>query len=101
MNIFDLRGPEFLQFYFTLLASAVAVGIIARFIIRAMPDLTVAEPRDLDAYDIAYLAGGKKRLADALLATLFARGLASITSTRRVEDSRFPTEPIFIRPKNS
>ena len=70
-------GSDFLQFYIMLLGlSAIAAWWIPG---QLRPEGRASDP--LDAEDLAVLGGGRERLADSLLADLFARGgLASVSA---------------------
>jgi uncharacterized protein (TIGR04222 family) len=83
MDIFDLKGPEFLQLYLMALGIAVAVSFLWR---RAMMGLFLgpAQPSQLDPFDAAYLAGGKAGLGNAVLASLVHREMATFTGDRKI-----------------
>ena len=68
MNPLNLPGPEFLKFYTVCLTVAGGCTFALRSILR--PSGSDAPEGQLDVYDIAYLAGGPKRLATAALAAL-------------------------------
>src|SRR5262245_29287761 len=72
MNPFDLRGPEFLLFYF-LFSLAV---IIAIFVLRRRAESGDAPRIDLgDPYLIAYLRGGADEALRVAVISLVDRGL--------------------------
>ncbi|PWK79444.1 uncharacterized protein (TIGR04222 family) [Lentzea atacamensis] len=67
-----LSGPEFLQLYWIGLALAVLVAIIVRVRVRAgHSDQPV---RSLDMDELAYLAGGPKRVVETSIARLLTAG---------------------------
>jgi uncharacterized protein (TIGR04222 family) len=81
MNVFDLRGPEFLEFYVIILAGAVVVGVILRCRLRS-PGGSVSDiDPPLDPYEIAYLAGGPQMAVDAAIACLIHTGALGLTTS--------------------
>lgn len=67
-----LSGPEFLQLYWIGLALAVLVAIIVRARVRAgRADQPV---RSLDMDELAYLAGGPRRVVETAVARLLTAG---------------------------
>ncbi|WP_157985166.1 TIGR04222 domain-containing membrane protein [Lentzea terrae] len=67
-----LSGPEFLQLYWIGLALAVLVAIIVRVRVRAGHS---SQPvRSLDMDELAYLAGGPRRVVETALARLLTAG---------------------------
>ncbi|NKE56609.1 TIGR04222 domain-containing membrane protein [Lentzea sp. PSKA42] len=84
-----LSGPEFLQLYWIGLALAVLVVVIVRVRVRAgHSDQPV---RSLDMDELAYLAGGPRRVVETSIARLLTsgelrtsrRGAVQVTSTTR------------------
>lgn len=72
MNPFDLRGPEFLVFYFILST----VVIVALVLFRRVSESASAPKIDLgDPYLIAYLRGGENEALCVALVSLIDRGL--------------------------
>ena len=67
---FDLTGGPFLSLYFTLLA----VGLVAGFLIPRWLRPAGRNQRVTDVDELALLAGGKPRFADAVVARLLASG---------------------------
>ena len=58
LNVFDMRGPDFLLFYLIFAAVIlIGAGILRRRMIRNIR-LPQGRADDLDAYDVAYLSGG-------------------------------------------
>jgi len=79
MNPFDLRGPEFLAFYFIV---AGVVYFIYRYALRQAES---GEPTALplnDPYQIAYLRGGTREAARVAVLSLVDRGRLDIEGER-------------------
>ncbi|MCA9096157.1 MAG: TIGR04222 domain-containing membrane protein, partial [Planctomycetaceae bacterium] len=68
----NLRGPEFLSFYFYLFLSVFMVVISVRFMARSF--LRVTPSSETDPYEIGYLVGGKYRTVCSALTSLVHRG---------------------------
>jgi len=67
-----LSGPEFLQLYWIGLALAVLVAIVVRVRVRAGRS---SQPvRSLDVDELAYLAGGPRRVVETAIARLITAG---------------------------
>ena len=80
-NPFDLRGTEFLKLYIVLFFVALAAAILLRrWARRDMPPSTTAPP-ELDAYEVAYLAGGMRRAVNAAIASLINQGHLEVISS--------------------
>lgn len=78
MNPFDLRGPEFLLFYFVL--SVVAVVAVRHLVRQAEPE--TGEPVRLnDPYLIAYLRGGVTEAVNVAVISLLDRNLITAEGT--------------------
>ncbi|SDG86817.1 TIGR04222 domain-containing protein [Lentzea fradiae] len=74
-----LSGPEFLQLYWIGLALAVLVAVVVRVRVRAgRGDQPV---RSLDMDELAYLAGGPRRVVETAVARLLTAG--EIRTSRR------------------
>ena len=72
-NVLDWKGPDFLALYIGLLIGGVILGIALRWLLRLpLGDLAQSEP--LDAYEMAYLRGGPKRVVDAAVTKLYRLG---------------------------
>ncbi|MBL8213638.1 MAG: TIGR04222 domain-containing membrane protein [Bryobacterales bacterium] len=81
MNPFDLRGPEFLLFYFVL--SVVAVVAVRHLVRQAEPE--AGEPvRLTDPYLIAYLRGGVTEAVNVAVISLLDRNLIVAEGTTLV-----------------
>lgn len=84
-----LSGPEFLQLYWIGLALAVLVAIIVRVRVRA--GHSNQPVRSLDMDELAYLAGGPRRVVETAIARLLTagelrtsrRGTVQVTSTAK------------------
>lgn len=74
LNPFDWRGTEFLILYAIALAAAIAAGMALPAWLR--PAGRDTPMRDVDA--LAYLAGGRRRFVDTVLARLLARDALTI-----------------------
>jgi len=82
-----LSGPEFLQLYWIGLALAVLVAIIVRVRVRAGHSSQLVRSLDMD--ELAYLAGGPRRVVETSIARLLTagelrtsrRGTVQVTST--------------------
>src|SRR5215469_18197001 len=70
MNVFDLRGPEFLLFYSFLVVFCFIAALILRWWLRAPGGDMSHLVRDLDPFEAAYLAGGPRMVVDIALAAL-------------------------------
>jgi uncharacterized protein (TIGR04222 family) len=73
-NPLDFKGPEFLSFYLLVASTAIILAYILRWYLRKPAPHTSDESSSLDAYEIAYLAGGNNRAVDAAIASLVQRG---------------------------
>ncbi|WP_330277934.1 TIGR04222 domain-containing membrane protein [Lentzea sp. NBC_00516] len=84
-----LSGPEFLQLYWIGLALAVLVAIVVRVRVRA--GHSTQPVRSLDMDELAYLAGGPRRVVETSIARLLTagelrtsrRGTVQVTSTTK------------------
>jgi len=84
MNIFDLKGPEFLIFYSVLLVIVVAVGIWLRQYLYRKADIATDTSTDsLQPYDVVYLAGGDKLTVNAALTSLIHQQLVSFNPSNK------------------
>lgn len=79
MNPFDLTGPPFLTLYLALLIAAVVAGILIPRALR--PPGREARLDDADA--LAWLAGGRARFVDGVVARLLARGALVLVGRER------------------
>jgi uncharacterized protein (TIGR04222 family) len=94
MNVLDLRGPDFLKFYSTLMLAATVAALLLRQWLRSPGGggrVKSSELPELHPFEIAYLAGGAKAVIDAAIASLVHRGsLAVDTKMRRLRASTLP-----------
>ncbi|HEX8867024.1 MAG TPA: TIGR04222 domain-containing membrane protein, partial [Lentzea sp.] len=67
-----LSGPEFLQLYWVALAVAVLVAITIRAYARTARGSQPARTLDMD--ELAYLAGGPRRVVETAIARLLTAG---------------------------
>lgn len=87
--IADMPGPNFLFFY----AAVIVVTLIVCGILRRMGDTTASLPAPLiptqpDPYEIAYLRGGEKEVAQVAVFNLIQRNFLQIVKTgfkRRIQ----------------
>lgn len=88
MNVFDLPGPEFLQFYF---AFGAVVGIAAwAFLWAASRGGGRLPPLLTDPFQIAWLRGGPLEAARVAVVSLVDRGLLQVERSRMTATSRRP-----------
>ncbi len=78
MNPFDLRGPEFLVFYFFF--SAAVIGCIT-LLRRLDENRESGKPPLDDPYLVAYLRGGEGEAVRVAALSLFDRGLLTFKSS--------------------
>lgn len=83
-SVFDLRGPEFLHLYFYSLGVAVIVALAWRWAMSGPWQSSVINPQ-LDAFEIACLGGGRRRVVNAAIASLLQRGVVKMSGKRAVE----------------
>jgi uncharacterized protein (TIGR04222 family) len=77
-NPFDLKGTDYLPFFFTVWGVALVVGLLVR---RATcgPGLNSDDPvPELDEYEVAYLNGGRPRVLATAMVRLKERGHVDI-----------------------
>ncbi|MGW6449240.1 TIGR04222 domain-containing membrane protein [Lentzea sp. NPDC055074] len=72
MKPWGLSGPEFLQLYWIGLALAVLVAIVVRVRVRAGHGTQPVRSLDMD--ELAYLAGGPRRVVETSIARLLTAG---------------------------
>src|SRR5437868_3873105 len=78
MNILDLRGPEFLQFYLGLLALLTVTALVLRYLLRGPGDEFPGRMPPLEPLEIAYLAGGAAGAARGAVAALVQQGALAV-----------------------
>lgn len=69
-TLLNLRGPEFLRLYLSLVALATVTALLARWWFRRPVDDAWIEDAPLDPYEIAYLKGAEPLAVNAALASL-------------------------------
>lgn len=82
----DLPGPEFLILFISLTVGVLILAAFARFVYPRTFSTPAAE--DLDLYELAFLAGGEKRVLQTAVHELKAAGHVEL------EDSHLVTKPI-------
>lgn len=69
-NPLNMRGPEFLGFYLFLNMIVVGVGLVLRQMLKPVANANAYSTPTLDAYEMAYLAGGADRLIQTVITRL-------------------------------
>lgn len=89
MNVFDLRGPEFLLFYIMLIGGAILLGRIVRRILRGS---TEAWPVDVTwtPFEVAHLRGGAQGTFVTAVTSLIHRDLIRLRSGRLTATAQKP-----------
>ncbi|MBE9033331.1 TIGR04222 domain-containing membrane protein [filamentous cyanobacterium LEGE 11480] len=82
LNPLDMRGPDFLGFYFCLNMILIGAGLILRQMLRAVAPAN-STPR-LDDYETAYLAGGRNRLLQAVITKLADQGCVELDAKKQL-----------------
>lgn len=93
MDLLDLPGPQFLKLYLLLLVAAFVLGIIIPRLMRPAGKGSAIAHDD----EMAVLAGGETRLAEAVTARLLASGSIAFESGGRIaiqrqDNARSPAE---------
>jgi uncharacterized protein (TIGR04222 family) len=83
MNPLDLRGPDFLGFYFLLFLAAVAAAFFLRRFLRLPGDEPSREALDLSPYEVAYLAGGEELTVNAAMGRLVHENVLAVDAINR------------------
>ena len=76
-----LSGPEFIGVYIAGLAAVICIPMVFRQVIRGAPSRPA---RDLDPYEVAYLAGGPSRVAQLVVTEQIGCGALRVDSSGRV-----------------
>jgi uncharacterized protein (TIGR04222 family) len=100
MNIFDLRGPEFLVVYVMLMGVAAGMLYVSRLLFENSnsPERPVTDP-----YSIAYLRGGSAEAIKVACAALLERDVLEADTTGRLTVKegalrpRHPLEQMIVR----
>lgn len=95
MQVLDLRGGEFLQFYLFSFGLALIASFVGLRILRGSSG-RIRQPL-MDRYDIAFLGGGADRVADAVLAALYGMNLVKVDTKKgsgliRADDASMPRQ---------
>jgi uncharacterized protein (TIGR04222 family) len=77
-----LSGPQFLVIYGVGTAVVMVVPIVLRLLIRIVP--SAGADRQLDPYEVGYLAGGPTRAAQVVIADFVASGAVRVDSSGQV-----------------
>ncbi len=98
MNPFDLRGPEFLGFFFVLVVAVIAAVAIVR---RRMEGGPIPKLKSIDPYLIAYLRSGTEEAIRVAVVSLVDRGLLKyeagfVVNQVGPEDVRRPLERVIL-----
>ncbi len=91
LQVFDLRGPQFLGYYVVALVGAFLLSFLLTKVLRGGGDLHAPKEVD-DPYQLALMGGGATRFVEALIAKLFDRNLLRISGTTH-STSRIEREP--------
>src|SRR5262249_28981830 len=83
MNPFDWTGPEFLSFYIGILASAIIVALVVRWLLRTPDGEPTKEALDLSPYEVAYLRGREAAAIDAALVQLIQYNVLAVDASTR------------------
>lgn len=81
MTVFDLRGPEFLQFYLALFGCVFVGALFLRWLLRGPGGEVSQLVQGLDPFEAAYLAGGPRMVVDACLAGLAHAGALKLKAS--------------------
>jgi uncharacterized protein (TIGR04222 family) len=92
LNPIDWTAGPFLQFYFLVTLTTLAASISLR--IDAAGDRGRPDPLNLNFVELACLAGGRARAADAVLVAFLTAGAATIDSRQRIHWRENPPEPL-------
>jgi uncharacterized protein (TIGR04222 family) len=84
MNPFDLRGPEFVYFYFVLGAVVIGLMVLLR---RRLETGPVPRLVDIDPYLVAHLRGGADEALRIATVSLLDRGLLMAKGDRLVAET--------------
>src|SRR5438046_1213078 len=86
----DAPTAQFGPFYFTLIAASAIIALVLRRLLTRPAGAGISFPK-LDAYQLAYLAGGAERVNDAALAALAQRdAIRAEPSTREISRVQKP-----------
>jgi uncharacterized protein (TIGR04222 family) len=80
-----LSGPQFLGVYAAGIGLTVAIPLIFRQVIRRVPGREMA--RQLDPYEVGYLVGGPRRVAEMILAGQVDSGALRVDSAGKLSEA--------------
>ena len=97
MNLFDLKGPDFLIFYSVLLVIVVSVGVwLRQYFYRQVESGFDPITDPLQPYEVVYLAGGDKLSVNAALTSLIHQQLVKFNQSNKTLSIQAPMPPISI-----
>lgn len=77
-----LSGPQFLVVYAVGFGAVLLITAVVRQVLRGLPSRRPV--RQLDHYEVAFLAGGKQRVAEVVIAEMVDRGALRVDSKGRL-----------------
>jgi uncharacterized protein (TIGR04222 family) len=93
-NVFDWRGPKFIEFYVILLACCLGAGLWLRKLLRRPLAVEPLKVPELDGYTTAYLNGGKVLTVNTAIANLVRQNALRVDARNKRLTSLVP-EPQF------
>ena len=87
-NVLDLRGPEFLELYVALLAAALVVAFVMRWLLRGPGGEVPRFVARLEPLEVACLARGPQGVADAIITDLVHRRVVALDAKKAKSLSR-------------
>ena len=82
-NPLEMRGPDFLSFYFQLFVVTLIIASFLRWLLRLPTAQTRLLSVDLDPYETAYLVGDKSRVIQTAITALTQKGYVKVTTDKR------------------
>ncbi len=82
-NPLNMRGPEFLKWYFWLSVICFAIATWVRWKLRKPSDMPVEDSSNLDAYSAAFLNKGKILAVNSAIASLIERKIIKADAKER------------------
>jgi uncharacterized protein (TIGR04222 family) len=80
-----LSGPQFLGVYAAGIGLTTVIPLIFRQVIRRVPDCEIV--RQLDPYEVGYLAGGRRRVAQMIVAEQVDSGALRVDSAGKLSEA--------------
>ena len=80
-----LSGPQFLGVYAAGIGLTIVIPLIFRQVIRRVPDCEIV--RQLDPYEVGYLAGGRRRVAQMIVAEQVDSGALRVDSAGKLSEA--------------